>query len=1218
MSNPQNYTIGCICALRTESVAVQAFLDERHSPPAEVAQHDNNSYALGRIGSHNVVIAVLPRGEYGLVNATSVAKDMLHTFPNIRIGLMVGIGGGAPSPQHDVRLGDVVVSCPGDGKTGVIQYDFNKAIQDQALLEIGTTTKPPLVVLTAIAGLETRYESDGHQLEKEITEVLQKKVRLRQKYSRPPADSDRLYKSDFTHRVQDADCINGCGDDPCTLVLRHRRDQDAGEDNLTIHYGLIASANTLMKDARVRDKLAVEKGVQCFEMEAAGLMDHFPCLVIRGICDYADSHKNKEWQGYAAMAAAAYAKDLLLQIPPNKVESERKISEVMSEMQRDLAHLQQESHKIKTNVHAMIIDSRVVSIERWLSPADPSTDANNARKSRYAGTGTWFLRSDPFTEWKHGSRRHLWLYGIPGCGKTVLTSTILDHLTQMANYVTLFFFFNFTDTRKQKLDDMLHSIAFQLYGARQESQKHLDGLFTTHDCGKRQPDTDLLSACLENMLQAVVQPSGKLVILLDALDECSQRRELLKWMEEYIPTLSDVQFLVTSRLEDGFERNLHGWVGPANCLPLSKVLVNDDIRCYVNARLDGLEFKRWATSPDVLERVREKVSEKANGMFMWAACQLDTLAECFNREELEDALESLPPDLNATYKSILENIPEKRKRKAIHLLQFLAHSERPLALEEAVDVIAVRLNEKRFEAGYFDANDRLPCPEEITGYCSSLVSLVQASEERGGLELQLAHFSVKEYLVVPNINGFPNPKITITDICLIYLGSIHADNNAEDIKDLRSRYPLAKRAAEIWMGHAKHAEQSRSTLEAVVKFLQDEPKFRVWARLYDPHRSWDENPGRPQASPLYFACLEGLENTAKRLVCDGANVNASNHYGSALEAASTRGHEAIVRLLLDHGADVNAHGNYSSALEAASARGHEAIVRLLLDHGANVNACGNYESALQLASMASHEAIVRLLLDHGADVNARDNYESALQAASENGHEAIVRLLLDHGADVNACSDYESALQLASENGHEAIMRLLLDHGANVNACGDYEPALQLASTRGHEAIVRLLLDHGADVNAHGNYSSALEAASARGHEAIVRLLLDHGADVNAHGNYSSALEAASARGHEAIVRLLLDHGADVNARDKYTSALKLASLYSHEAIVRLLLDHGADVNARDNNYSSALETTSANGHEAIVQLLLSHCADVNAGGIGSRSGLSAPSQGDRHRTSHR
>ncbi|KAL7916712.1 nucleoside phosphorylase domain-containing protein [Trichoderma velutinum] len=108
----------------------------------------------------------------------------------------------------------------------------------------------------------------------------------------------------------------------CSLILRHPREED--EDDPVIHYGLIASANKLMKDAMIRDKLAAEKGVLCFEMEAAGLMNHFPCLVIRGICDYADTHKNDEWQGFAAMMAAAYARDLLRRLIPKELQSRKR------------------------------------------------------------------------------------------------------------------------------------------------------------------------------------------------------------------------------------------------------------------------------------------------------------------------------------------------------------------------------------------------------------------------------------------------------------------------------------------------------------------------------------------------------------------------------------------------------------------------------------------------------------------------------------------------------------------------------------------------------------------------------------------------------------------------------------------------------------------------------------------------------------------------------
>jgi nucleoside phosphorylase len=329
MSDPNDYTVGWICAVSTEYVAAQTFLDEEHEGPESVSRNDNNDYTLGKIGKHNVVIAVLPDGEYGISSAAAVARDMLHSFPNVRIGLMVGIGGGAPSQKHDIRLGDIVVSAPRDGGSGVLQYDFGKTIQDQSFKTTGFLNQPPMVVRTAVNGLKAQYERKGHRLEEAINNALENNRRLQQRYKRQDPSTDRLYKPGVVHPSDvPGSCEAVCGIDASNLISRRERAEN--EDDPAIYYGLIASAHQLMKDASVRDKLAAEKDVLCFEMEAAGLMNHFPCLVIRGICDYSDSHKNKEWQGYAAMAAAAYAKDLLYRIPINRVESEKRIVDVLS------------------------------------------------------------------------------------------------------------------------------------------------------------------------------------------------------------------------------------------------------------------------------------------------------------------------------------------------------------------------------------------------------------------------------------------------------------------------------------------------------------------------------------------------------------------------------------------------------------------------------------------------------------------------------------------------------------------------------------------------------------------------------------------------------------------------------------------------------------------------------------------------------------------------
>lgn len=328
MPGPGDYTVGWICAVETEYVAARAFLDEIHPGPAALARHDDNSYTLGKIGGHLVVMAVGPDGEHGPNVATTVARNMLHSFPNIRIGLLVGTGGGVPSSRHDIRLGDIVVSSPRNAIGGVLQYDFGKSIQNQTFLMTGHLNQPPTLLRTTVTHLKSIYQAEGHRLDETVAQVLSTKPRLQAAFGRPNPATDRLFQSGFSHPADDKlSCARHCASDSRRLVNRPPRRRD--EDNPAIHFGLIASAGYPMRNAMLRDHLAREKDILCFETEAAGLMNHFPCLVVRGVCDYSDSHRTREWQGYAAMTAAAYAKDLLLNIIPTRVQAEKKLLEVV-------------------------------------------------------------------------------------------------------------------------------------------------------------------------------------------------------------------------------------------------------------------------------------------------------------------------------------------------------------------------------------------------------------------------------------------------------------------------------------------------------------------------------------------------------------------------------------------------------------------------------------------------------------------------------------------------------------------------------------------------------------------------------------------------------------------------------------------------------------------------------------------------------------------------
>ena len=234
--------------------------------------------------------------------AAIVANNMKRSF-NLQFGLMVGIAGGVWSKKSDIRLGDIVIGQPTGLHGGVVQWDYGKKLAGGVFQRTGSLDRPPPVLLHALQALKVHEEGDGIDLPEALAFMIEKKPRMAVRYEHQGAENDRLYEVAYSHEGEET--CEECKD--ARLVPRPPRKSSTPE----IHYGNIASGNEVMKDGLTRDRIAKEEGVICFEMEAAGLMNDFPCLVIRGICDYADSHKNDIWQPYAAATAAAFARILL-------------------------------------------------------------------------------------------------------------------------------------------------------------------------------------------------------------------------------------------------------------------------------------------------------------------------------------------------------------------------------------------------------------------------------------------------------------------------------------------------------------------------------------------------------------------------------------------------------------------------------------------------------------------------------------------------------------------------------------------------------------------------------------------------------------------------------------------------------------------------------------------------------------------------------------------
>ncbi|KAJ9642937.1 hypothetical protein H2199_004459 [Coniosporium tulheliwenetii] len=265
------YAVGWISALPIKFAAAKGMLDEEHGDPKTPKQKaDRNTYA----------------------SAAAVAREMLSTFPNIKIGVLVGIGAGIPDydgdEEQDIRLGDVVISS--DSETGgVVAYDSGKRLHDGTFKVAYPLDQPPVSLRTALSALYADHEMRGNRIPQYLQAMLAKHQHMEHRYKYPGQLKDVLFRADYQHQ-------GGKSCAKCDPRKAAKREPDIRADaNPVIHHGVIATGSSVVKYAPFRDEIRRKHRAICFEMEAAGLMNNFPCLVIRGISDYADSHKNDDW-----------------------------------------------------------------------------------------------------------------------------------------------------------------------------------------------------------------------------------------------------------------------------------------------------------------------------------------------------------------------------------------------------------------------------------------------------------------------------------------------------------------------------------------------------------------------------------------------------------------------------------------------------------------------------------------------------------------------------------------------------------------------------------------------------------------------------------------------------------------------------------------------------------------------------------------------------------
>ncbi|UKZ79450.1 hypothetical protein TrVFT333_007205 [Trichoderma virens FT-333] len=1196
------YTVGWVCALPKEQTAATAMLDQRHGALPKHA-NDSNTYTLGSIGKHNVVIACLPKGHIGNTSAATVATQMVSTFTSIRFGLVVGIGGGIP-PK--VRLGDVVVSTPIGSFPGVVQWDLGKA-KDGGFERTGSLNNPPSSLLTAITALETEHDLVGSKIPEYLDEMKQKWPRVAAKYLKSDLMKDILFKADYNHVDQaTTDCDVTLNDDDegdeeeescrfcdkAKVIKRKPRD-------MRVHYGLIASGNQVIKSATYRDKLNKDLGghLLCVEMEAAGLMNNFPCIIIRGICDYADSHKNKDWQEYAAAVASAFAKELLDYVQPSDVDGERTVKEILDDVITNVSATRLDVSHIKSDLDG----DKKLQILDWITSIDYGPQQSDFFKRRQPGTGQWLLDSAEYQTWFKTGKQTLFCPGIPGAGKTILTSIVVDYLERIfkadPTISIAYIYCNYKRQEEQPIEKLLASLLKQLSRGQQPLPNCVRDMHNQHNDKRTRPSLSEIIAALH----LVAEIYSKIFIIVDALDEC---QNLVGCRQAFIRELfmlqgkCEVNLFITSRfipeIVDRFK---------TASVSLEIRASTKDIRRYLKGHIGQLPMF-VQQNQKLQQEVVTGISEAVDGMFLLAQIYLSSLSDKVTPKAIKIALKGLQKPIPGSnevnqvevlahaYEQAMLRINQQQsgfKDLANKVLSWIICAERQLTKTELQYALAVEVNEPELD------EENLPSIQDMVSVCAGLVTIDGESNI-----IRLVHYTTQEYFNQTRQRWFPDAEVIMADICAAYLMFKDFESgpcqNQKELKDRLQSNPLYDYAAQNWGHHARKASIIR---RKVMEFLECDAKMNASVEIlkapaYFSSGFRGENPVR-RMTKLHLAAYFGIEETTRVLLEKTIDVNAKDDNGQTpLSWSACNGHVVVVKLLLavpsvDTGSK-DQHNSSFTPLQLAAWNGHEDVVKLLL----TVPSIGinSINAALSEAARNGHAAVVQLLLAAGADLSAVDNRsQPMLFELIERGYEAVIKLLLTAGADPKRPGrDGKTALSVAAYHGNDAAIKLLLaTRNINVNIKDDLGRApLHMAALRGHEAVIRLLLAVGADIDLRDTACrTALVIAIDMGRTAVVRLLLASGADPDLGGKLGRIpLLIAVQRWDKPIIEMLITAGAELDLKNVLDPIMRLFLKIGHfpnGAVINALLIVGAELKWIAKEY----------GHKQTIEVLFGFVAQA-------------------------
>jgi ankyrin repeat protein len=852
----------------------------------------------------------------------------------------------------------------------------------------------------------------------------------------------------------------------------------------------------------------------------------------------------------------------------------------------------------------VVEEQKYQAILSWLSATRYLEHHDEQRKLRAPGTGTWLLRHAEYVSWQQESSSSILIvHGISGCGKTILSSLVIDDCrsgqTSTHTQVPLAFFYcsaSASEPDRRNAASVLRSLIRQLTIAASRYPKIHSAVLAVYD-GKFEAAklhgfdlTPLHVHECEDLVVAALEDNPA-TLIIDALDEMDDPHDLMDSLQTISTKARNVvKIMITTRNSSQIKHKISN----ERMVQITHAENSSDVERFITLEIDQLALQRSIT-PDTRTKLVESLVSGAGEMFQWAKLQLSQLQaskQLAMEQDLADQLskfaKSTLDELYSTIFEVLLGYGELTREIAIHAFSWMLYAQEPLTIGALLTAIAKGCG-----------CDTLTL-ESVLAICHGFIHIDPQS-----CIVRFDHQSVRSFLQSQTV-FLPQQAHTLIALSCLRIFKEPPLDDPIDLQPTQRPYDYAL----LYFGnHISMLDASLihdSTMQSIDGFLFDQSETSLYTTIWLEH-AWATYDSLPRShfqkaameaitnessSALFPICVFNmiyiLRNRAWPLAFDWDQRNKSGY--TALYAASYFGHAEVVKFLLDHHVDPNVEcGRLGSALQCAAYRGHDDVVRVLLDQGADPKLKRHFKSAVHAACKGNNEEAVMMLLQKGFNISSQDEYESIeseiakaglAQAMTEvqrhpfNGRVASGRTVLlatkiIASGEVNGLNYLlrkspsanvipPGSLAISALNGHERMTTFLIDQGVSVNEAGEHGTPLRCASIKGHNNICNILLSRGADVDDNGLFGSALHAASMRGHLHTAKLLLDIGADANIRGgHYGTPLQAAAYHGHTELVHLLLAAKANVHATGFSKDALHAAAEGGRHGVVQLFLDAG-------------------------------------------------------------